>query len=345
MRVWRASERAVLALALAPDGALAAAGEGDPAVRVWDAATGAERWRFSLFRESAVCLAFAPDGRTLAAGRPWSVELWDTATGGQRLILEGHRHFSASLAFAADGGALLSAGTRLGGRYPGSPQAIVWDLADGRVSAEFVGPATTQPGLTQALDVHTVLWVRPDGSLKGEVTATVSDVPTGRARAVLDAAGPVRAAALAPDRRVLAAAVRGDVHLWAAAEVLEDPPAAESPTAWEAVRQWLSRPGRLSAALPLAPRLSLPGAAERIDAVAFTPDGQRLLAGSAVGTIRAWDVPDLPAATDEARVDVRPALVFDWGIGPVTALAVAPDGLTAAAGSSTGSVVVWDLDV
>jgi WD40 repeat protein len=105
----------------------------------------------------------------------------------------------------------------------------------------------------------------------------------------------------------------------------------------------------------LAPRLALPGATERIDAVAFTPDGGRLLVGSAVGSVRAWDVPDLPPppptdAEDETdvpakvRVRARPARAFDWGIGPVTALAVAPDGLTAAAGGHAGQVVVWDLD-
>lgn len=37
------------------------------------------------------------------------------------------------------------------------------------------------------------------------------------------------------------------------------------------------------------------------------------------------------------------AETFDWRIGPITCLSVSPDGLTAAAGSATGKVVVWDV--
>ena len=35
---------------------------------------------------------------------------------------------------------------------------------------------------------------------------------------------------------------------------------------------------------------------------------------------------------------------FDWGLGPVTALAFAPDGLLCAAGDAAGQIAVWDVD-
>jgi len=64
----------------------------------------------------------------------------------------------------------------------------------------------------------------------------------------------------------------------------------------------------------------------------FAPDG-RVWSASADGTVCTWD-----ADTGQAG----PA--FDWNIGPVTALAFAPDRLTCAAGGLSGKIVVWDVD-
>jgi WD40 repeat protein len=338
MRSWQAHEQPVVTLAFAPAGdLLASAADGEPGVRLWDVAETVVRRQLALFRETAVCLAFSPDGTTLAASRPWSVELWDPATSKQRRILEGHRHFSTSLAFAPDGRALLSAGERRGGRWHGSVQAVIWDLADGRVAAEFVSPASDRLGLTRVLDPTTVLWVQPGPTEKAGPVATVTDVSTGKPRVLFDAPGPLRDAALSPDGRTLAAAVRGDVVLWSLADVAAPVPAAPS-TGW---RRWLGRPG-VAAVPPLTSRLTLSAGAERIDAVAFTPDGRRLLAGSAVGTVREWDVPEF--AGEIVPGPRQPRAVYDWGIGAVTTLAVAADGLTAAAGGASGRIVVWDVD-
>ena len=42
--------------------------------------------------------------------------------------------------------------------------------------------------------------------------------------------------------------------------------------------------------------------------------------------------------------DGRQVNAFDWKVGPVTAVAVAPDGLTAAVAGKSGQIVVWDID-
>jgi WD40 repeat protein len=67
--------------------------------------------------------------------------------------------------------------------------------------------------------------------------------------------------------------------------------------------------------------------------LAFRPNGQELLTASWDQTVKIWDV-----ESGQERAS------FDWQIGRLVAIAIAPDGLRAAAGSETGQVVVWDLD-
>jgi WD40 repeat protein len=88
----------------------------------------------------------------------------------------------------------------------------------------------------------------------------------------------------------------------------------------------------------------LPAGAERIDALAFAPDGRQLLSGSAAGNVRLWDVPSWPTDDGAEPREFVPRAVFEWGIGAITAVAVAADGLIAAAGGATGRVVIWDVE-
>jgi WD40 repeat protein len=71
-----------------------------------------------------------------------------------------------------------------------------------------------------------------------------------------------------------------------------------------------------------------------VSALAFGPDGRTLYSGDWTNAVRVWDV---ERQTERAR--------FTWPVGNrVTALAVSPDGLRAAAGGDAGMVAVSDLD-
>jgi WD40 repeat protein len=342
MRLWQAHDKSVTALTFAPGGGtVATVGEGDPSARVWDVGTAKEVRTFSLFRESPVCLAFTPDGGTLAAGWPWSIQLWDVASGDKTLILEGHRHFSGAIVISPDGRTLLSVGERKGGATADVIQAIQWDLADGRVRAAFVGPVADQVSAPIALDADTMLWMRPEfGTMPA--AAVVTTVSSGRPRAVLATPAAVRAAAILSDGRTLAAAVRGDVLLWSLPDAAE-PVSPSSPPASRSLFERLLHPSR-PPMQPLPAARILTGAPERIDVVAITPDGRRVLGGGAAGTIRVWPMPELTASGTEPAPPVPSLAALQWDIGAITALAVAPDGLTAVAGSGSGRVVVWDVD-
>ena len=68
--------------------------------------------------------------------------------------------------------------------------------------------------------------------------------------------------------------------------------------------------------------------------LAFTTDGRHLLTVSNDETVRVWD----------ARSWVERTTI-NWTIGALINLAISPDGVRAAAGSDSGKVVIWDLDV
>lgn len=68
--------------------------------------------------------------------------------------------------------------------------------------------------------------------------------------------------------------------------------------------------------------------------IAYHPSGRSLAATSNDKTVKLYDV-----ATGQ------PTKAFTWDIGRTRSIAFSPDGLLAAAGSDTGKVVVWDVDV
>src|SRR5262245_54040119 len=75
----------VAAVAFSPDGKRLASGSNvnsggtDPAVKVWDADTGAEVW--SVRHDSTSVAWFADGTRVASAGRDGTIKAWDVATG------------------------------------------------------------------------------------------------------------------------------------------------------------------------------------------------------------------------------------------------------------------------
>jgi WD40 repeat protein/ferric-dicitrate binding protein FerR (iron transport regulator) len=182
---------AVRALALSPDGwTLATAGAGpDRFVRVWDVATGEEKYALRK-RTEIECLALSPDGRTLAVGSPAGKEgvtlrLYDIATGVAcgSLRAANPKDDVSAVAFSGDGRTLAT-----GGRDGGIQ---LWDVTENPEWSALKGPGLDRYTLTER-------------------------------RALSGHALEVRALAFAPNGRLLASAGReGTARLW---EVTEGEP-------------------------------------------------------------------------------------------------------------------------
>src|SRR6516165_10184827 len=104
----------VSTLAFSPDGKLLAStspGAMDRMIKLWDPATGEEKASFQIeARNSASCVAFSPDSKTLAAGcGDGTVRLWDVRAGKQTSTLKGHTKSVRRVAFSPDGKTLASA--------------------------------------------------------------------------------------------------------------------------------------------------------------------------------------------------------------------------------------------
>jgi WD40 repeat protein len=113
----------------------------------------------------------------------------------------------------------------------------------------------------------------------------------------------------------------------------------------EPLRVWANRDGSRVATLNVKQVVVWDPAAGEV-AHKFNPEGAKPVldwADEPTGTrlatagrtfVRLWDT-----------ATWKETAAFDWRIGPVTAVALGPEGTLAAAGSDTGAIVVWDLDV
>jgi WD40 repeat protein len=185
-------------------------------VRVWEVATGKEAATLVWEDEFLHALAFAPDGKTLAASTdrrapnvpfgPGRITLWDVPSATQQKTLEHPGMAVGCLAFAPDGRSLAAA----------TPGLEVWELATekpqalGEKAAEIVVAVSPQ-SLAFDPDGKTLAHAAEDG-------VRVWDLSKGRPMMTMPGVAPV---AFVDQGRALAAGTpEGQLALW------ELPPAA-----------------------------------------------------------------------------------------------------------------------
>jgi WD40 repeat protein len=311
--VLKGHAKGVFHVAYSPDGTLLATSSRDGTVRLWDAASGAERRALKGHTDVVYSSAFSPDGKLLAsAGADQTVKIWAVDSGREVRTLTGHAGAVYHTAFSPDGKRLATAGEDRAVR--------LWDVATG-------APVRTLEGHSHRI---TAVCFRPDGRRLASACPTagagpnpnnaggevkVWDVAAGCELFTLpgDCAG-VLSVAFSPDGKRLAGAGLG-----------------------RTVKVWEAATGQEALAL----------AGHTLDAycVAFSPDGRRLASSSGqwssdkAGEVKVWDL------TTGAEV-----LNLAGHAAPVWTVAFSPDGKRLAAASGKwgkdepGEVKVWDLD-
>lgn len=316
--------RICVGIALSPDGRqLVAGGVND--VWAWDLGPGSHhpRWKRTPGGFGYWCIAFSPDGRTLACGHDnHGIHLLDAAAGSFRKSLP---TAGCKLAFSPDGRTLAA--------WDRSSMVHLWDVATGTRQRVVVGGASPDVRVTSfafADDGRTLVTAAQDRSIR------LWDLTTGHERRLTDSASPSTYVAVAPDGRTLIAAGSERIRFWDLATGRECRPATTAPqlaasTFFDSCRLspngelfvsanataigvWEVRTGRA-----VGPT-GVPAGA--IGSVAFSPDGRRLAVTTAVGD--GWESLLYNSLTGQKEGNLAPVRggeferVSQTKVGPVT---------------------------
>jgi WD40 repeat protein len=360
-----------------PDGKiLAVAGRG-LGLRCSDAATGKEVARLAGPGDDFTSLAFSSDGKRLAVGCGNSARLWDLATGSEILPSSEIRHKVWAVAFSADGKRLAFTESDSLRMYDVATFKPLWRQAsgaagditfatDGKTLAvgglgdiafhdAVTGNSTRTwrclPCVAQLMpqevgvcapDLKTVISLRAQLALSGNVHVHVWDATTGEERFRFPHEGPGWACAISPDGRFIAVGAEAApvrvYHLRTGKEVTRLPGTVETFLG----RMSFSPDGRLLALrgpkgnlllveVPTGKqRLALtPPRGQRFVNFTFSADGGVLVTTDE--TARLWDT---LTGQELGRLDGDRGWVYS--------AAFAPDGRTLATGDGP-TVLLWDV--
>jgi tetratricopeptide (TPR) repeat protein len=284
------------------------------------------------------CVAFSPDGKTLAAGsgvssRTGEIKLWDLTNPQEPWTLSGHQSWIVALAFAPDSLTLGTASFDAVRRWDlATQQPVGWQhedfgasrcgclafrpdlkqlalaalvLAGPTLRLGSIPPSAAPPRLLACPESITALAYAADGQLLAAAGAKggvrIHDTCTGAQRLVVPAEGSISALAFTPDGQGLALGdFQGCVQLW-------DLAATQARVTWV-------------------------GDTHAIYCLAFSPDGRLLATGGHSGAVKLWD----PRTGTELAHSHEHA-------DAVTAVRFSPDGQWLASGSFDTTLGLWRL--
>jgi WD40 repeat protein len=303
LRTLTGHELTVSAVAFSPDGTRIVSGSFDTTVKVWDAASGAE---LATLRGHGFwwvwAVAFSPDGTRIVSGSK-TVKVWDAASGAELATLSGHTDFVLALAYSPDGTRIVSGSN--------DNSLKVWDAASGAELATLRGHGGGVTAVAYSPDGTRIVSGCADSTVKVWDAARRAELAT-----LCGHTGAVRGVAFSPDgTRILSGSEDKAVKIWDAASGAE----------------LATLTGPPDFVIPVLGGGNVSGHTAAATAVAYSPDGSRIVSGSSDNTVKVWD-----AATGAELSTLR------GHTGAVTAVACSRDGTRIASSSWDCTVKVWD---
>jgi len=334
----------VYAVAASADGILLASAGQDRVVRLLDADTGHVRRTYHGHERPVVDLAFSPDKQfLLSTGHDGKIRVW-SALGDDPSVLRGHATYTYDVRFSPDGRRLYSAGWDAYVDSDGSIRA--WDTDTGEPVAAFGGKDRCAFSIRVFPDGRRILTTggeRDQEWLGGDLCVWSSD--TGALLRTYK--GPFRRADLSPDGRLAAAADQDGkltlLDLQTGRRVFESPGLEggffDVAPAFSPDGRLLASPVEGGSAFCIRDVetfrtiRTFRGHTAGVTALAFSPDGTRIVTSSHDHSFTLWDVQS------------GESLGVQAGHGDdVLAAAFDPEGARILTGGRDLGVRVWDAD-
>jgi WD40 repeat protein len=329
-------EKAILAIAFSPDGALIATGGEDNLVKLWNVS--ARRLDQTLeggHGEPVNSVKFSPDGKLLAtASDDDTVKLWDIQTRKELTPpLKGHLAGVRSVAFSPDGLSVATASK--------DSTVKVWDLCARKELMTLEGHES---------NVSSVIFLSDSklATASSDLSVRLWNIKERQYRKTIFGAhqGAVREVAFSPDDKFLASGSDDntvkiwDADTWQLVNKLEGHTGSVTSV-------YFSFDGKLlaSASQDNTVRLwdthswkslfTLEGHHNNVYSVMFSPDGKKVATASEDGTVKLWD----PRSGRELKTLTGPDNTA------ISCVQFSPkDGKWLATANGDGTVYVWDTD-